>query len=890
LVAILSQGISLLSIENQIVELDFRAIVAQRGFKIVNRQSKIAIMDRLPIDPYLPQITALLQKENSLVLMAPPGAGKTTRVPCALLNAGFADSGEILVLEPRRIAARLAAARVAQELGEKPGETIGYSIRYENVSGPRTRIRYLTEAILSRRMIQDPDLDDVSAVILDEFHERSIATDLALALLKPLQERKPGIKVVVMSATLKADPVAAFLGANRITVAGTLYDLEIEHETKSSDLPLHRKVYSAVLKLLNSGISGDILVFLPGSSEIRQSMEALAPLKEKSGILVYPLHGDLSSTEQIRAISPASSTKVILATNVAETSITIPGIAAVVDSGLARVAGHSAWSGLPTLTTAKISKSAAVQRAGRAGRTQAGRVLRLYTRPDFETRPEHEIPEIRRADLAETVLMLHGAGIQDVHFFTWFDPPPKAAIEAAESILLGLGAINREGNITAAGYQMLRLPVHPRLARLVLEGEKLNVLDESSLLAALLSERDIRLNFRSNFGFPKSKTESQISGQSDLVNLLDCFRMAEQAHFDRKHLQTLDLDSGAVYAVKRAHRHLQRLLRTRKPATNQPQGSGQTEEALMIAALAAFPDRVAKRRKAGGHEFLLAEGGMAVLSRDSIVHQSEFIIAVDAEEKRGNTSSKSQTAFVRLASAIEIEWLAELFPEAIVQKSELIWNEKAARVDEVRKTTYRQITLEEMVRPASRLPEAAQILASAVLSKDLSPIRDCENLSAVRARLSLLARHFPEENLPGLEKSSVHQMVKRLCENKISMAELSSLSLVNEFMDTLSDRQRSLLAREAPERIRLNRGRMVKVHYELSKPPWIESRLQDFFGMQSTPVVCGGKAPLTLHLLAPNGRAVQVTQDLAGFWERHYPGIRKELMRRYPKHSWPEWK
>jgi ATP-dependent helicase HrpB len=843
-------------------------------------------MDRLPIDPYLPQITALLHKENSLVLTASPGAGKTTRVPSTLLNAGFATNGEILVLEPRRIAARLAAARVAQELGEKTGETIGYSIRYENVSGPRTKIRYLTEAILSRRMIQDPDLDGVSVVILDEFHERSIATDLALALLKPLQERKPGLKVVVMSATLNADPVAAFLGAGRMIVEGALYDLEIEHEAKLSDLPLHRKVHSAVLTLLNSGISGDILVFLPGSSEIRRSMEALAPLKEKFGIHVYPLHGDLTSAEQIRVIAPAASRKVILATNVAETSITIPGIAAVVDSGLARVAGHSAWSGLPTLTTAKISKSSAVQRAGRAGRTQAGRVLRLYTRLDFETRPEHEIPEIRRADLAETALMLHGAGVRNVQSFAWFDPPPKAAIEAAENILLELGAINREGNVTATGHRILQLPLHPRLARFVLEGEKLNVPDDSFLLAALLSERDIRLNFRSNFGLPKQKTGTQIAGQSDLIELLEYFRKAEQADFDPKHLHALDLDPGAVYAVKRAYQHLRRL--SRKSAMNRLPEAGQTEEALMIAALSAFPDRVAKRRKPGGREVLMAEGGVATLSPDSVVHQSEFMIAVDAEEKRESMHSKSQGAFVRLASAIEVEWLAELFPEAITEKSELVWNEQAARVDEVRKTTYRQITLEEKVRPAPRSPEAAQMLASAVLSKDLYPIRDRENLAEFRARLSLLDLHFPEENLPAAEEISVHQLVKHLCEKKISMTELATISLISEFMDTLSARRRSLLAREVPERIKLNRGRMVKVHYELSKPPWIESRLQDFFGMQSTPTVCSGRVPLTLHLLAPNGRAVQVTQDLAGFWERHYPGIRKELMRRYPKHSWPE--
>jgi ATP-dependent helicase HrpB len=859
--------------------LYFGALTAQRG--------PIAKMDPLPIDPHLPQITALLHENNSLVLTAPPGTGKTTRVPFALLKSGFADDGEILVLEPRRIAARLAAARVAQEMGEKPGETVGYAIRYENVSGPRTKIRYLTEAILARRMIQDPDLNGVSAVILDEFHERSIATDLALALLRPLQNKRPGLKIVVMSATLYSDPVADFLGANRLNVEGSLFNVEIEHETKSIDLPLHKKVYSAVLRLLNCGITGDILVFLPGASDIRRCMETLSLLKDKSGISIYPLHGDLTSSEQMRVIAPAANKKIILATNVAETSITIPGIAAVIDSGLARVAGHSGWSGFPTLTTAKISKSSAVQRAGRAGRTQEGRVLRLFTRADFETRAEQEIPEIRRADLAETVLMLHGAHVRDIRSFAWFDPPPKSAIESAEHMLLELGAIDREGIVSPAGRQMLRLPIHPRLARLVLEGEKLNAADECALLAALLSERDIRLNFRSNFGF-KKKTESPISEESDLVNLLDCFNAAEQAHFDRNRLQTMELDPGAVYAVKRAHQHLQRILRTRKSAGHEPLKSARTGEMAMIASLAAFPDRVAKRRKTGGREVLLAGGGVALLSPDSIVHHSEFMIAVDAEEKRESLHSKSGEAYVRLASAIEVEWLAELFPEAIVEKSELIWNDQARRVDESRKTTYRQITLEEMVQPAPHSTEAAKLLFAAVLSRDLAPIRDSGSIPSLRARISLLTRNYPEDNIPELNEQSIQEIVQRLCDKKISIAEISALSFVDAFMDSLNERQRSLLARETPERIRLTRGRTIKVHYDLSKPPWIESRLQDFFGMNSTPKLCGGRVPLTLNLLAPNGRAVQVTQDLAGFWERHYPGIRKELMRRYPKHSWPE--
>jgi ATP-dependent helicase HrpB len=845
-------------------------------------------MESLPIDAFLPQIAEVLNSTDALVLSASPGAGKTTRVPRALLETGFAKAGEILVLEPRRIAARLAAARVAQELGETPGRTVGYSIRYENVAGPGTRIRFLTEAILTRRMIQDPDLDGVSVVILDEFHERSLTTDLSLALLKPLQTRKPGLKIIVMSATMDAAPVAAFLHARQLSVPGFPYDLEIEHEAKASDLPLQKKVYSAVIKLLKTGIKGDILIFLPGSSEIRQSAEALIPVQERFGVIVYPLHGDLSSAEQLRAIAPAGKVKVILATNVAETSITIPGIAAVIDSGLARMPGHSAWSGFPTLTTAKISKSSAVQRAGRAGRTQVGRVLRLYTRSDFESRSEHEIPEIRRTDIVEAVLMLHGVGIQEINFFRWFDSPPQPAVEAAENLLLELGAIKKDGSVSETGIQMLTLPVHPRLARLIVEGRMLNAADECALIAALLSERDIRANFRSNFGDSKRRSGMQAIGRSDLIELLDCFRLAEQAHFDPEHVRSLGLDAGALHAVRRAYRRLRSMPGARVQAKAPVLDESQMEEAIMIAALSAFPDRVAKRRKAGGREILLSSGGAAVLSQDSIVHHPEFMVAVDAEEKRESGPFKTTGPFVRIASAIETEWLAGLFPESISQKAELIWNEQAGRVDEARRTAYKQIILEERVQPAAPNDEASQILFSAAFSKELHPFSDRAALPAFRARLSLVAGFFPEEDFPELEENAIHKIVKLLCRNKVSLAELSSVSLIDACMAMLNERQRTILAREAPERIQLNNRRGVRVHYESSKPPWIESRLQDFFGMRSTPAVCRGKSPLTLHLLAPNGRAVQITQDLAGFWEKHYPNIRREFQRRYPKHSWPE--
>jgi ATP-dependent helicase HrpB len=843
-------------------------------------------MDFLPLDPHLPSIISTLRGAQSIVLTAPPGAGKTTRIPRALYDAGFANQGEILILEPRRLAARLAAARVSQELGEKIGETVGYSIRFETVAGPQTRIRFLTEAILARRLVHNPNLPDISAVILDEFHERHLATDLALALLRRVQTANPKLKIIVMSATLEVEPVASFLGDSHcISVPGSSFDVLIEHEEKPSERPLQEKIASAVSRLLRDGSMGDILVFLPGSREIRRSAEALQPLVERYGLVVLPLHGDLPGSEQSKALAPAERRKVILSTNVSETSITIPGIGAVIDSGLVRIAGHSPWSGFPTLSTTKTSRASATQRAGRAGRTQLGRVVRLYTRADFESRPAYETPEIKRADLTETLLLLHGSGIREPNSFPWLDAPPKPALEAAEKLLWRLGALDTEGGLTLTGRQMLKMPLHPRLARLILEGREQRVTEECTLLAALLSERDIRLTSRTSFGTRSSRRDTHASGESDLIELLDDFHQAQSVHFDASQVLSLGMDPGAVQAVRKAYRQLHRLGSSGKAEPHPSEK--ETEEGLLIATLAAFPDRVAKRRKAGSRELLLAGGGTATLVPSSVVHHPMLAVAVEAEERRELHRNEASVA-VRLASSIEVEWLAALFPHDIVEKNELIWNERGQRVDAVRRILFEQIVIEEKTFPAPSSEEAAKILESVVWSRQLSDFRDLSSLPMLQARISLVAKHFPEEGYPEMGDTEVRETVALLCRGKSRLGELEAASLTESLLSRLTKRQRDLLGRETPERIRLKTGRSVKIHYEISKPPWIESRLQDFFGVSESPTICNGQVQITVHLLAPNGRAVQVTTDLAGFWKRHYASIRKQLQRRYPKHSWPE--
>ncbi len=841
----------------------------------------------LPIDVALPEIAALLQHSHGLVVCAPPGAGKTTRVPRVLYDAGFARNGEILILQPRRIAARLAAARVAAELGERPGKTAGFTIRFENTAGPETRIRFITEGIFARLIVQDPRLADVAVVILDEFHERSLATDLALAFLHRLQcGERPDLKLLVMSATLEAEPIAGFLGGIPVVSAeGACFEVSLDYEDRERDVPLHEKVAKASSRLVREEVDGDILVFLPGAAEIRRAADSLRKLAAAAEMQVLPLHGDLSAAAQARAVQPAPQRKLILATNVAETSVTIPGIAAVIDSGLARVASHSSWSGLPLLSLAKVSKASAIQRAGRAGRTQAGRVLRLYTRHDYQSRPDYDIPEIRRADLTESVLTLHGAGIRDVGSFSWFDAPPEQALTAAESLLVQLGALDPSGTLTETGRHMLRYPLHPRLARLIVEGEKLGVTEESCLLAALIAERDILSDARTDFGGARQAKPALGVGPSDLLERADRFREADRARFEPQRLRSLGLDARAVEAVDRARRQL---CRTRRRA-DRPAEPGQVEEALMIATLSAFPDRVARRRTTGKREFLLATGGSGRLAGDSVVHQAPLIVAVNAEERTGSKGTRDSSGIlIRLASAVEPEWLAGMFPDAITGRTSLVWNESAGRVDEVRRTMYRELVLEETIRPAQPSEEVSQLLLQHARSRGLELFGDGSRISTMQARIALLAHHFPAAGLPEPDEGQIAAACADCCLGKRSLEELSRTSLLDVLQARLTSKQRDLLLRETPERITLPRGRKVPVHYEHGKPPWMASMLQDFFGMSATPSVCKGRVPLTLHLLAPNRRPVQVTQDLAGFWERHYPSLRRQLQRRYPKHAWPE--
>ncbi len=827
----------------------------------------------LPIDALLPDIVSALRTREALVLEAPPGAGKTTRVPPALLKAGLAGDKEIIVLQPRRLATRLAAIRVAEEMGERIGETVGYQVRFEDVSSKRTRIRFVTEGILTRRLVGDPLLRDVGVVVLDEFHERHLAGDLALAMLRRLQAGpRADLKLAVMSATLDAAPIAKWLDeAPSLRSEGRRFEVALEHLEREDDRHLDQQVLAALKRLVQGNLDGHVLVFLPGAGEIRRAMETCQDFTQRQGLELHVLHGDLAPAEQDRALKPSAKRKVILSTNVAETSVTIDGIAAVIDSGLARVASHSAWTGMPTLKLAKISKASATQRAGRAGRTRAGTCVRLYTKGDFDGRPSTDAPEIRRMDFTESALALRAMGVTRLEDFKFFEAPAAASLEAADSLLHALGAIDREAQLTKIGRRLLQFPLHPRLARLVVEAENLGVGRDGATLAALLGERDIRLESRARFGPGGASAHAQ-SGPSDLLELLERYEQGQ-----RGGARQAGLDAGAMSSVDRVTKQLGRVLDTNK--ANAPRTNAERESSLLRAVLAGYPDRVAKRRRPRAPELVLAAGGSATLDPASVVHDDDLMVAVDAEEKKGGV-------VVRLASKVDPEWLLEVAPDQLGEVDRLEWNASAKRVERVTRLTYGALTLEETRQPAPPSPEASALLAEQAISAGPQTFVELERLTNWQCRVETLRTGYPEANFPTPDNAFIKEALRGLCEGLRSFKELEEASLLDLLQARLTPQQSQLLAKEAPDKITLPGGRALKITYEPGKPPWVESRLQDFFGMVKGPMV--GRTPLVIHLLAPNHNAVQVTTDLSGFWDRHYPAVRKELMRQYPRHHWPD--
>lgn len=844
----------------------------------------------LPIDPLLPEVVAALHAGNRLILHAAPGAGKTTRVPPALLDAGLAGDKRVLVLEPRRIAARAAAEFVAAERGGAVGGEVGYRVRFETRGGAATRLWFLTEGVLGRQLARDPFLDDAGVIVLDEFHERHLQGDVALAVVRELQDTvRPDLRLVVMSATLETERLAAYLGgAPVLSAPGRAFPVAVEFAQEKDDRPLAGRVAGALRRVLGDRENaGDVLVFLPGATEIHRAADAVAPLADAGDLLVLPLHGDLPLDAQHRVLRPAERRKVVLATNVAETSLTIDGVTAVIDSGLARAARYDARHGVNTLRVAPISRAAAEQRAGRAGRTAPGRCIRLWTAGEHAARLEREPPEIHRLELSATLLELRAWGLGDMHGVGWLDPPRPAAVERAERLLVLLGAVAADtGALTPIGQRLVGIAAPPRLARTLLEAERQGYAEDGALLAALASERDIRASARA-FG---SGGALLPSGRSDLLVRAELFDEAARARFAPEACRRLGLDPNAVRAVERARRQLLGTIRPagrrrppRREETPSPQAHRSPDEALQRALLAGFPDRVARRRGPGSSRAVMVGGTGVVLDPGSVVRDAALFVAVEVEG-----GARGAELRVRLASAVERDWLEEMFPHALHREDVLDLDPAEGRVIRRLRTRLHDLVLDERIERDVDRTLAGPVLAAAA-RRDLAValgLGDRER--AFLARLAFLQRWMPEIGWDRDAPALLADAVDILCVGRRSFAELREADLLGALRGLLTHAQCTALEREAPSRFALPSGRSAAITYEADRPPWLAARIQHVFGLRATPRLAGGRVPLVIHLLSPAQRPVQVTNDLESFWRTTYAEVRKQLRGRYPKHAWPE--
>lgn len=846
---------------------------------------------QLPIDDVVPEILRALAHSRCLVIEAPPGAGKTTRVPLLLLEH-MPDDGEIWVLQPRRIAARMAARRVAALLGEAVGQRCGYQVRFESNVSKATRIRFLTEGLLLKHLLDNPHLRGVRTVILDEFHERHLDGDLALMLLRNLQlGERPDLRIVVMSATMDAEHVCAYFRPEtcaNLCSEGRSYPVEITYQSspRNRELSLESRVLRALHGLLEpvrgQPIAGHVLIFLPGAREIQQCAEACAGLAQHHGFTVHRLHGEMPASEQDRAVGKSSTYKIILSTNVAETSVTIDGVVAVIDSGLHRQASHDPWTGLRTLELRPISQASAAQRAGRAGRTRAGSCVRLYSQHDHDRRPGFDRPEVLRTDLTGALLTLKGfAAFQTLR---WLDPPLEASIAHAHDLLLQIGAVAASGQLTQVGERMRRLPLHPRLGRVLVAGAQHGIADLAAQAVALLSERSI-------YTAAARRRPARREAACDLLNEIDDLQQAKRRGSGRQ-----ELVPEACARVRKVARQLEKIVHTFTSGENVEPSRDERDNALCLALLTAFPDRVAEVRRddRGDRTVAFCNGGHAQLGRNSAIGDARLVVALSVEQRREGAHSR---AVVSRAAVVEPEWLLDLWPDALRDETSLRFDPQRERIEGVSELRFGNAVIDRS-RLQNLPPEAGSMLARAARDYGLDRLVDPPGaLTQLQRRLQLAVTHLqdvdtiflapagtlsdPAQRLDNLIARTLDEM----CAGLRSFAEVRAADLLAHVRGQLDDQR---LQRLCPTHIAVPGRRRVPVHYEADRPPWIESRLQDFFSLDHGPKIVDGRVSLVLHLLAPNRRAVQVTTDLAGFWQRHYPDLRRTLMRRYPRHAWPE--
>jgi ATP-dependent helicase HrpB len=838
----------------------------------------------LPIDGLQADLVAACGRVRRLVLRAPTGSGKSTRIPQMLLDLNLVQ-GQIVVLQPRRIAARLLAARIAQERGVRLGGEVGYQIRFERVESAQTRIKFVTEALLLRQMASDPELKGVGAVVFDEFHERNLHSDVALALARRLQEtHRPDLLIMAMSATLDTEGVAKWLGsAETLAADGRAYPVQVEytHLPRNSTRPIWDAAAEQVRRVLSEEAEGDILVFMPGSYEIMRTIGAVRNLPESGGVDILPLYGELPPEEQDRAVKPSPGRKVIVATNVAETSLTIPGVRAVVDAGLARIARFDPHRGIDTLLVEPVSQASAEQRAGRAGRTGPGRCIRLWSQTDHEARPLREVPEIKRVDLSETILLLLSSGWGEAATFPWYEKPDDKALQRALTVLADLGAVEAQGKLTNLGRRMSVFPAHPRYARMLLAAGDLDCVYEVCRIAGLAQGRDILFRKVDDRTENARDSVEQEDG-SDFFPRLALLQRAVEMKFDADACDRFGVHGQAARQADQAARQFLRLAEGQGlPVSDRIADPAAVRRCLLLG----FSDRLAVRLDAGTLRCALVHGRTGELRRESSIRNAKLLVAAEVDEiqARGGV-----TTYLSLATAIEEAWLQELFPAEFSTVNQVRYDGSQRRVVTRVERRFRDLVLEAKERDDAPSDAASRLLAEEVAAGRLELEKWDAPVDAWIRRVNFLSKHCPELGIPPFDEAARRMVIEEVCAGAVAYRDIRDRPVFGVVRGWLTHEQAMALESYCPEKIILPRKKHpARIEYTEDGQAEVEATVQELYDFPGSKLrVCLGKVPMVVCIQSPARRTQQRTTDLDAFWKGSYEGVKKELRGRYPKHEW----
>jgi ATP-dependent helicase HrpB len=855
----------------------------------------------LPIWEIHAELVQQLRTGNRLVLVAPTGSGKTTQVPQMLLDAGLAGNKKIVVLQPRRVAARTVAARVAWERKVQLGGEVGYQIRFDDQTSLGTRICYVTEGILLRWMQDDSSLPDVAIILFDEFHERNLLSDVALALAKELQRTtRPDLKIGVMSATLDAEPVARYLGDAPILVSeGQSFPVALHYLDHHDERPVSDQAADVVERIVNTGGEGDILVFMPGVGEINSTINAIRAARTQEKLALIPLHGELQAEEQDAAFNPNPLRKVVVATNVAETSVTIDGILHVVDSGVARVARYDAERGIGTLFIEPISRASSDQRKGRAGRTAPGDCWRLWTESGQLNRPERNTPEIQRSDLAEVVLLLHSLGIKRAAQFDWLDKPDAQAVERAEKLLTMLGALGAEtGELTPTGRQMLRLPMHPRYSRMLVEASKRNCVRAAAMCAALVSGRDLLQRLRrEDKHISEARELFEASQDSDFFTLMRAFQFAKKSNFAFETCRRYGINAQVARQVEQTFEQLITIAEREKmivaEKSSEPKAQGPTsDDALLRCLMAGFIDQLCVRRDLGTLDCEMTEKRQGSLMRESVVQNAPLLVVATIREVPGRGSEN--LTLLGLATAVKREWIEEMFPQHLHATVEHLYDRTHKRVAAVKLVRFVDLVVHHE-HQREVVPEASgRALAEAARRGYFELPLLNHDVKQFIARVNLVCAAQPELEFPPLDEAAITASLARAFHGLSLAKEAQAAHVKEEFAKHLAPEQRAWLDELAPLTITWPDGRKLKLQYpdepldEDGQPnsPEVQVKLHECFPLKEHPHLCEGKLPVKIWLATPDGKRLDSTFNWPAFRTNSYPKLKSQLQKKFPATLW----